>query len=100
MTEQTEAPMVRQQSFEVDGPIEVDIGIGAGRIEVRLIDDARTADVEVRHDPSASSPWMQGMSSLLNWVSQFGADPSVEMSPDEAVRQTRIDQSGGRLVVR
>lgn len=99
MTEQTEAPVVRQQSFEVDGPIEIDVGAGAGRIEVRLGDEPG-AHVEVRHDPSAASPWMQGMSSLLNWVSQFGTDPSLEMSPDEAVRQTRVDQTGGRLVVR
>src|SRR3989442_10830870 len=99
MSEETSSPLVRQQSFEIDGPIELDIGIGAGRIEVRLSDDPG-AHVEVRHDPSVASPWMQGMSSLITWFSgQFG-EAAVEASPDEAVRQTRIDQSGGRLVVR
>jgi hypothetical protein len=99
VTEETGTPVVRQQSYEVDGPIEIDLGIGAGRIEVRLADEPG-AQVEVRHDPSAASPWMQGMSSLLSWVSgQFG-DGTAEVSPEEAVRQTRIEQTGGRLVVR
>ena len=90
---------VRQQSFETDGPIEVDLGTGAGRIEVRLVEEPGV-QVEVRHDPAAGSPWMHGMSSLLNWFSgQFG-EGAAEVSPADAVRQTRIDMTGGRLVVR
>jgi hypothetical protein len=100
MTEETSAPVVRQQSFATDGPIEIDLGVGSGRIEVRLSDDTHSVDVEVRHDPSAASPWMQGVSSLLSWVSgQFG-EGTAEVSPEEAVRQTRIELTGGRLVVR
>ncbi|HEV8562167.1 MAG TPA: DUF4097 family beta strand repeat-containing protein [Actinophytocola sp.] len=99
MTEEQTAPPVRQQSYEVDGPIEVDVVVGAGRVEVRLSDEPG-AHVEVRHDPAGASPWMQGMSSFISWVSgQFG-DEAVELSPAEAVRQTRIDQTAGRLVVR
>ncbi|HEV2784196.1 MAG TPA: DUF4097 family beta strand repeat-containing protein [Actinophytocola sp.] len=95
--------LVRQQSFEVDGPVELDLRSGAGRIEVRLVDEAGV-HVEIRHDPSAASPWMRGVSSLLTWVSdQFGGqfgEQVGEVSPAEAVRQTRIELTGNRVVVR
>jgi hypothetical protein len=95
---ETEA-VVRQQSFDVDGPIEVDLAVGAGRIEVRLVEEPG-AHVEVRHDPGAGTAWMAGVSSVLTWFNgQFG-DQLGETSPGEAVRQTRIDLTGGRLVVR
>ncbi|HET9139906.1 DUF4097 family beta strand repeat-containing protein [Actinophytocola sp.] len=92
--------VVRQQSFETTGPVELDLGVGAGRIEVRLVDEPGV-HVEVRHDlSSGGNPWMQGMNSLINWVStQFG-EQTGEISPAEAVRQTRVDLVGGRLVVR
>jgi hypothetical protein len=91
--------VVRQQSFEVDGPLELELNVGSGRIEVRLVNEPG-AHVEVRHDPSGSSPFMTGVSSILTWFSgQFG-DQVGEASPAEAVRQTRIDLSGSRLVVR
>lgn len=97
-TEQAPEAVVRQQSFEADGPVELDLGTGAGRIEVRLVDEPGL-HVEVRHDPSSASPWLQGVSSLLNWLGgQF--DQVGEVSPTEAVRQTRIEFTGGRLVVR
>jgi hypothetical protein len=93
--------VVRQQSFDLDGPLELDLGVGSGRIEVRLVDEPG-AHVEVRHDPSAGSPFMSGVSSILTWFSgQFGDQTGVgEASPAEAIRQTRIDLTGGRLVVR
>jgi hypothetical protein len=98
-TEDPADEIVRQQSFDVDGPIELDLAVGAGRIEVRLVNEPG-AHVEVRHDPAAGGPWMAGVSSLLTWVSgQFG-DQVGEMSSAEAVRQTRIDLTGGRLVIR
>lgn len=91
--------VVRQQSFDVSGPVELDLGVGAGRVEVRLVDETGV-HVEVRHDPSAAGPLMAHMSSLLTWVSgQFG-DQFGESSSAEAVRQTRIDFTAGRLVVR
>jgi hypothetical protein len=97
--DQGPAPITRQQSFDTDGPIELDLGVGSGRIEVRLADKPGV-HVEVRHDPASASPWTAGMSSLLTWFSgQFG-DDGGELSPAESVRQTRIDLTGGRLVVR
>ncbi|MFL6141336.1 MAG: DUF4097 family beta strand repeat-containing protein [Labedaea sp.] len=107
MTEETDAPAVRQQSFDVTGPIELDLEISAGRIEVRLTDEPGV-HVEVRPDASAGSPWLQGMSSLLTWFGgQFGdrfgdqfGERFGDVTPAEAVRQTRIDLTAGRLVVR
>lgn len=93
------ADVVRRQSFDTEGPIELDLAVGSGRIEIRLVEEPG-AHVEIRHDPSAASPWAQGMSSLVNWFSgQFG-EGGEEGSPAEAIRQTRVDLSGGRLVVR
>lgn len=98
-TEHEPGVTVRQQSFDAEGPVELDLGVGAGRIEVRLADKPGL-HVEIRHDPASASPWTAGMSSLLTWFSgQFG-DEVGELSPMEAVRQTRIDLTGGRLVVR
>ncbi|GAB3450241.1 DUF4097 family beta strand repeat-containing protein [Actinophytocola sediminis] len=93
--------LVRQQSFEVDGPVELDLATGPGRIEVRLV-DSPGVHVEVRHEPHGGTPFAQGVSNLMNWIGyQFGnLDPAEGSLPAEAVRQTRVDLSGGRLVVR
>lgn len=93
--------LVRRQSFEFEGPVELDLGTGPGRIEVRLV-DSPGVHVEVRHDPHGSSPFAQGVSSLMNWIGyQFGnLEPTETSIPSEAVRQTRVDFSSGRLVVR
>jgi len=90
--------LVREEEFETAGPIEIDVAVGAGRIEVKLSDRSGVL-VTVRHDEDASDQWIPGLSGLLNWVSgQFGTP--AETSPDDAVRQTRIDLTGSRLVVR
>jgi putative adhesin len=101
MTEEFE-DVVRQQSFTHDGPAELDIAAGPGRIDVRLVDEPGV-HVEVRHDPDGASPFAMGVSNLMNWLNtQFGpgsAEPSANLAT-EAVRQTRVDFTGGRLVVR
>src|SRR5262249_21243874 len=100
MTEDVE-DVVRRQSFEHEGAAEIDLGTGAGRIEVRLVDEPGV-HVEVRHDPSGASPFAMGVSSLMSWINtQFGQGMEAPPSPAaEAVRQTRIDFTSGRLVVR
>jgi hypothetical protein len=92
--------VVRRQSFEVEGPIELDLGTGPGRLEVRLVDEPGV-HVEVRHDASGANPFAQGLSSLMNFLGQqmgnelAGGDPAAT-----AVRETRVDLTAGRLVVR
>ena len=93
-----EQPAVRLESFEVDGTLDVDLSIDAGRVEVRLVDEPG-AHVELRHDPSAASPWVAGFSGLLRWFgSQFGENP--EDIPARAIDQARVEMVGQRLVVR
>lgn len=94
-----DAEVIRRQEFDADGPLELDVVVGAGRVEVKLSDQPGVT-VEVRHDPASASPWSEGFSSLLSWFSgQFG-DGAQLGSPQDAVRETRIDLTGGRLVVR
>jgi Putative adhesin len=103
MTEEEVEDVVRQQSFEHEGPAEIDVSTGPGRIDVRLVDEPGV-HVEVRHSPEGASPIALGVTNLMNWINtQFGQDTVDEppASPAaEAVRQTRVDFTAGRLVVR
>ncbi|SFB55512.1 hypothetical protein SAMN05216266_11912 [Amycolatopsis marina] len=97
--------LVRTQTFPANEPLDLDIGITIGRVEVELTDPgndpAESADAVVRiaHDPGAQEPWQESMAGLLNWVGdQFGSD--LNGSPADAVRQAQIDRTGNRLVVR
>jgi hypothetical protein len=108
VADENDESVVRRQSFDSDGPVELDLGTGGGAITVRLTDEPGV-HVEVRHDPSAGSPWAQGITSLMSWVNtqfpqfsgQFGEGvPTGSTAEAEAVRQTRVDYTAGRLVVR
>lgn len=108
MNEQETEDVVRRQSFEAEGPVELDLATGGGAITVRLVDEPGV-HVELRHDAGAGSPWTQGVTSLMSWVStqfpqfsgQFGDTvPTGSTATAEAVRQTRVDYTAGRLVVR
>ncbi|MDQ3403737.1 MAG: DUF4097 domain-containing protein [Actinomycetota bacterium] len=92
-------PVVRKQSFETTEPVEVTVTTGSGRIDVHLTDEPGI-DVEVRHAPDAANPWVDGINSLVSWVSGQLGDQQFGDMPAEAIRQTRIEFAGGRLVVR
>lgn len=103
MTE-SETGVVRQQSFEVDGTVEIDVALIAGRVQVHLADvppgEAGSVHVEVRYDPSAGESWTAGLNGLLGWVNdQFGGGKQQPTGPTEAVRDARIDLIGQRLKV-
>ena len=104
MADENEDSLVRRQSFEVDGPVELDLNSGGGAVTVRLVDEPGV-HVEVRQDPGAGSPWTQGISSLMSWVTTQFPQFAVESMPQgssieaEAVRQTRVDYTAGRLAV-
>jgi hypothetical protein len=105
----TDESVVRRQSFEATEPVELDLGTGGGAVTVRLVDEPGV-HVEIRHDPGAGSPWSAGVTNLMSWVStQFGSQiggqfgetvPTGSTAEAEAVRQTRVDFTAGRLVVR
>jgi hypothetical protein len=94
-----ESDVVRQQSFEVDGVVEVDVALLAGRVRVHLVDEPGV-HVEVKHDPSPGESWAAGLNGLLTWVNnQFGSGPGQPAGPADAVRDARVELSGGRLKV-
>ncbi|MFE0026152.1 DUF4097 domain-containing protein [Amycolatopsis sp. NPDC059021] len=93
--------LVRRQEFDADGPLELDIGVTIGRVELVLEGDSG-ASVELRHDAGDQPFWVDGVSSLLSWVGErFGDQLGVDAgaSPAEAVRQARIESVGNRLTV-
>lgn len=105
----SEEGLVRRVSFEAAEPVELDLGTGGGAVTVRLVDEPGV-HVEIRHEPGAGTAWTQGVTNLMSWVStQFGGQiggqfaesvPAGSTAEDEAVRQTRVDFTAGRLVVR
>lgn len=104
MTEEMPAEdLVRTQDFPTDGPVELDLGLGSGRVDIELADGATDVHVELRHDPESGSAWTQGITSTLSWLTeQFGEDIGADLSASAsaAVSQTRIEMVGTRLVVR
>lgn len=95
--------LVRTETFDAEGPLDLDLSVPLGRVDVELAEDGDIW-VELRHDPDLREPWAQGVSNLLSWVSerfgdQLGGD-ALRGTPAEAVQQTRIEKTGKRLVVR
>ncbi len=100
--------LVRTQDFAVEGPIELDVTNGGGSVTVELGRTAEgTVHVEVRHAPHRTDDWNHALDGLLSWVNQqfgetgLGTGTGTEAVPaTEAVRQTHVDLTGNRLVVR
>lgn len=93
-----DSDVVRQQGFEVEGPIEIDVSLMAGRVRVHLVDEPG-AHVEVRQEESAGESWTAGLSGLLSWVNNQFGDRAQPSGPGEAVRDARVEFTGGRLTV-
>ncbi|MEU7529835.1 hypothetical protein AB0A74_29195 [Saccharothrix sp. NPDC042600] len=93
-----DSEVVRQQSFEVEGVVEVDIALLAGRVRVHLVDEPGV-HVEVRHEAAPGDSWTAGLTGLLSWVNdQFGQGGGGAAPPD-AVRDARVELTGQRLKV-
>ncbi|WP_298177928.1 DUF4097 family beta strand repeat-containing protein [Saccharomonospora sp.] len=97
--------IVRTQTFDTDGPVELDLDITAGTVEVRLDGDSeeKGTSVEVRSAPAASPEWAHSAAEVLNRVSEiFGGQVGSPFAgvPADAVREVRIEQIGERIVVR
>jgi hypothetical protein len=89
--------VIRRENFDAAGPLDIDVALGAGRVTVALTEEPGVT-VEVRYDPTATNAWLQGLSSVLNWFGgQFGEE--LETAKVTAVRDTRIEMAGGRLIV-
>ncbi|MEV0681292.1 DUF4097 family beta strand repeat-containing protein [Actinosynnema sp. NPDC050436] len=95
-----ESDVVRQQSFEAEGVVEVDVALISGQVRVHLVDEPGV-HVEVRHEPSLGESWTAGLNTLLGWVNdQFGSNRGQPPGPSEAVRDARLELVGQRLRVR
>jgi hypothetical protein len=108
--------LVRQQSWPVDGPAELELTVDVGRIRVHLDEQIGDGDadgtgahevrVEVRHDPSAGGGWSQGLTGLMDWIGSAtgfaGGTGATEDLGAAAVSAAEISwsESGRRLVVR
>lgn len=111
--------VVRTQTFDVNGPVELDLDITAGTVEVHLDRGAgrskdgdggedddpadTTVAVEVRSAPFTSPAWAQSAAGVLSWVGEmFGGQVGGPFSntPADAVREVRLEQVGERIVVR
>ncbi|WP_312867696.1 DUF4097 family beta strand repeat-containing protein [Amycolatopsis pithecellobii] len=95
--------VIRTETFAAEGPLDLDVSVTLGKIEIELTAEEGETFVELRHAPQAGEPWAQGVTTLLNWVNerfgdQFGGE--LRGTPAEAVEQTRIELTGKRLVVR
>ena len=93
--------LVRQQSFECAGPIELEVELGAGLAEVRLADDdaGPLAHVEVRPARDGQSGMAAGLTGLLTLVGRWGSS-DAEGLPARAVRETTVEMYDNRLAVR
>ncbi|HEX4703778.1 MAG TPA: DUF4097 family beta strand repeat-containing protein [Pseudonocardiaceae bacterium] len=89
--------LVRKEFFDASRPLDIDLVLGAGRVTIALVEEPG-ATVEVRHDPSASNAWMEGLSNVLSWFGgQFGE--GADDAKYSAVHEARIDLIGRRLIV-
>lgn len=100
--QQDEPALLRREEVDADGPVELTVELGAGRLEVRMIEPGVDVapSVQVRADGAGASPLASGITGLLSWLGeQTGAAPAGTLGA-EAVRQTRIDVGEGRVTVR
>ncbi|HEX3649566.1 MAG TPA: DUF4097 family beta strand repeat-containing protein [Pseudonocardiaceae bacterium] len=90
--------IVRRENFDASESLEIEVELGAGLVTIALVEEPG-ASVEVRYEPGASTPWLQGLTSMLDWfgAGQFGGSARAA---ETVVRETRIDLIGRRLVVR
>lgn len=89
---------VRRQGFDAPGPIDLDVSLGAGRVTIALQDEPGVS-VEVRHDPSADNPWLQGINNVLTWFGgQLGGPGGADLITT-AIEETRVELAGSRLLV-
>ncbi len=97
-----EAAVVRHQEFECDGPVEIIVWVGAGRLDVQLGQDEGNAPmvaVQVRQDETARAPWNAGLTGLLGWLGEYTGQLSPGELTSAAIRATLIEFAERRLTV-
>jgi len=113
----------REERWDCEGPAEIEVTIGGGRVEIDLSGPGSGVSVQVRAESGGAAPWQAGLGGLLDWLGSMsggsvphgaggsgrGFDPIVgapwERSGDPstaAVDATTVtwSESARRLVVR
>ena len=85
--------LTRTESFDCDGPAELDLRIGAGRIEVRTADVSHVR-VELAAEPVDGGRWEQGLEDLLERVSRGSTSRPKPTPTPCARRRSRSRRSG------
>jgi hypothetical protein len=116
MTDDAASGLVREESRTADGPVELDLTVDVGRVDVHLADapadgDATAPDgadaaahptgrqvrVEVRHDLAATGGWAQRLGEVASWLGAVSAGPDAAGSSAgggaDAVRAAEITWS-------
>jgi len=99
--ERAPEPQVRTESFPAEGPLQIDIAVTIGNVEI-VLEETTEARAELRQDATEKPPWVDNMTSMLNWVTerfgdQFGTN--WDNTPADAVEAARVEKIGNRLVV-
>jgi hypothetical protein len=91
--------LTRTESFDCDGPAELDLRIRGGRIDVRVVDSPEVR-VEISPEPADSRALEDTVESLVGTVSQGAYTP--DEADEHLVRETRVSFTEGRnkLVIR
>jgi hypothetical protein len=91
--------VVRRESRPATGPVELDVTVDVGRVDVHLEDAASEVRVEVRHDLGATGGWAQRLGEVASWLGTVGAGPDAVADPGtggaDAVRAAEISWSDG-----
>lgn len=97
-----QSAVLRQQDFESEGPVDVIVELGGGRLDVRLVEGtagSRAVAVQVRPDETARPPWNTGLAGILNWLGEQTGQVAPGELATEATRATLIEFAGRRLTV-
>lgn len=102
MSEMDETPPVRQQSWTVDGPADIDVTVDVGRVRIDLAEGGEEVRVEVRHEPTAGSGFELGFGGLVSWLATAAGASLGGSVPAAAVRTAEItwQDRSRRLIVR
>ena len=97
-----ETAMVRQQDFECDGPVEIIVWLGAGRLDVQLVQGEGSVPrvaVQVRQDETARASWNVGLTNLLGWLGEYTGQVAPGELASAAICATLIKFADRRLTV-
>jgi hypothetical protein len=90
---------VRRESRPAAGPVDLDVAVDVGRVDMHLEDPTADVRVEVRHDPAASGGWAQRLGEVASWLGAVGAGPDEVADPgaggEDAVHAAEIGWSDG-----